>query len=407
MSWIELSPKQKRLIAKSNRRLNLAAGAVRSGKSVGYNLRWIAYALHGPPGPVAMIGKTERTLTRNIIDPLRELLGDRLVVNYGKGEAYLGNRKIYLYGANDERAKDKIQGATLAGALCDEITTWPESFWSMLLSRLSVTGAQLFGTLNPDGPHHWLKTKYIDQAADLGIYHEHFELTDNPFLDPAFVESLIREYKAAGELWYKRYVLGLWVLAEGAVYDMFNEAKHVVECPTGQFDRFYVSIDFGAANPTAFTLFGLKGKQPPAYLIREYFHDGRASGTKTAGQYADDLKTWLAGVVPAGVIVDPSALIFIQELRARGYKVIEAKNDVLEGIRRVGQALSSGEFFIDRSCSNTIREFSGYVWDAKAQARGEDQPLKVDDHCMDAIRYFWFTLFGRDDWTYKPTSLNL
>lgn len=401
-----LSPKQQHQLATATARLNLSGGAVRAGKTVGFNLKWIAYSQFGPPGPLAMIAKTERTLKRNILDPLREILGDRLRVNYGHGEAFLGKRVLYLVGANDERAKDKIQGSTLAGALGDEITTWPESFWTMLLSRLSVSRAQFFGTFNPDSPAHWLKRKVIDKAEELAVNYLHFELSDNPFLDPEFTASLKREYRAMGELWYKRYILGLWVLAEGAIYDMFSEEAHVRPWQGDPPSHYAVAVDYGNANPTAFGLYGYN-RRPPVHKFREYHHDGREQGTRTPSQYADDLVAWLGDIVPAEIIVDPAALGFIAELRSRGLKVTGAKNDVLEGIRRVGQAYSNGEYTIDPGCKNTVMEAQGYIWDAKAAARGEDKPVKDHDHHMDADRYFWFTTFGKDDWTYQPTTLSL
>lgn len=398
--FTEISPKQASQLALSTARINLAEGAVRAGKTVAYILKLIDYALHGPEGPIAVIGKTERTLRRNMLDPLGELLGKRLRINYGTGEGYLGKRKLYLYGANDERAIDKIRGATLAGAFGDECATWPESFWVMLLSRLSVKGAQLFGTLNPESPYHWLKSDWIEKAEELGIALFHYTIDDNPFLDRDYVESLKREYLAAGQLWYDRLILGLWVLAEGAIYPMFTEKIHVKE-PPHDLDHYAVSVDYGSGNPTAFGLFGWKGDSLPAYLLREFYYDGRSLGTRTDAQLADDFQAWLGDLVPDVVYCDPSALSFKTELRNRGYPVKKGNNDVLDGIRFVGKTIGQRLFFVAPGCIETKREFSAYIWDAKAQDRGEDKPIKNHDHIMDLIRYFLFTHFGRFQTLFK------
>ena len=403
MPWIGTSPKQERFITQSRAAINLAGGAVRSGKSVGVNLRFVHYCKYGPPGEFLAVGKTERTLTRNVLDPLREFLGPAMNVNHGRGVAWIGGRKIYLIGANDERSASKLQGATIAGALGDEVTTWPENFFAMLLSRLSVPGARFFGTYNPDGPYHWLKRRYIDNAEQVGLRNFGFRLEDNPFLAADFVDRLKRQYRAAGQLWYKRFVLGLWALAEGAVYQMFSDARHVKPAPAG-LPRLEVAVDYGAANPTAALLLAHDGK-PPVYVVREFHHDGRESGALSPSQLADALVAWLGGVEPRAVIVDPSALGFITELENRGLRAVPADNDVLEGIRLVGQMFGEDLLFIDPGCRHLLDEIGGYSWDAKAAARGEDKPVKAHDHALDALRYGVFTRFNSGAWIYRPMSM--
>lgn len=292
-------------------------------------------------------------------------------------------------GANDERAEGKIRGMTLAGAYGDEVTLWPESFFKMLLSRLSIPGAKLFATTNPDSPYHWLKRDFLDKS-ELDLRTWHFELQDNPNLAPEYVESLKREYSG---LWYKRFVLGLWVQAEGAVYDMWSEECHVVdEMPAPHEARLtYVGVDYGTTNPCAFLLVSLAGDT--WYVHREYYHDSRAVGRqKTDAEYSKDLAAFMGDLrsrVP--VIVDPSAASFIEQLRRDGFYVIEANNSVLDGIRAVSTLLEQGRLKVHRSCKNLIREFSAYVWDERAQKRGEDKPLKENDHALDALRYVIWT----------------
>jgi PBSX family phage terminase large subunit len=402
-TWGRFSQKQLDSIRNSTARLNFWEGAVRSGKTIASIVRWLDYIATGPAGDLLMVGKTERTLKRNILDVMEQILGPRLYrYNKGEGEVYVCGRKVYVVGANDERAEGKIRGMTLAGAYGDEVTLWPENFFKMLLSRLSVAGAKFFGTTNPDSPYHWLKTEYLDKP-DLDLLDWHFTLDDNPNLDPAYIDALKREYTG---LWYKRFIQGLWVLAEGAVYDMWDDKTHVVEAPKGLRHKI-VGVDYGTTNPCTFGLFEWEDGFP-VYLTSEYWWDSKERGRqKTDPEYADDFARWLGNDKPEAVYVDPSAASFIAELRKRGYRVREADNDVLAGIRFVSGLLQERRFLVDASCKQTIREFSGYVWDAKAQKKGEDKPLKQNDHAMDRTRYALYTHFGHMVPTKPPAPVGV
>ncbi|MEA4884273.1 MAG: PBSX family phage terminase large subunit [Clostridia bacterium] len=378
-------------IAESTARLNIWEGAVRSSKTICSLVRWLEYVKAGPPGDLLMTGKTERTLKRNILDPIESIVGrGNFRCNMGSGEARLFDRRVYIAGANDERSESKIRGVTLAGAYGDELTLWPESFFRMLLSRLSVEGASLFGTTNPDGPMHWLKVDYLDRAGELNLRSWHFELEDNPNLSREFVESLKREYTG---LWYKRFISGLWVMAEGAVYDMWDEDKRLFRDMPDKFTRMAVGVDYGTANPTAFVLAGQSGAQ--IYVPAEYYYDSRRTGRqKTDSEYAKDLKEFIAGKGVQAIVIDPSAASFIAECRRQGIGPIRhADNSVLDGIRDVSSHMSRDVLFVHENCKNLRKELSGYVWDAKAQAKGEDRPVKVNDHAADALRYVIRTIW--------------
>ena len=249
------------------------------------------------------------------------------------------------------------------------------------------------GTTNPDSPYHWLKTNYLDRAGELGLRRWHFLLEDNSNLDPAYVEALKKEYVG---LWYKRFILGLWVQAEGAVYDMWDDAIHVVDEVPSQFTRYYVGVDYGTSNPTAFLLVGQHGDK--LYVIDEYYWDSAERGRqKTDAEYSRDLQEFIKGRYPQAIVIDPSATSFITQLRRDGVRMIRhANNSVLDGIRTVAVFLSQKRLFVYRKrCSSLPREFTAYVWDPQAQKRGEDRPLKQNDHALDALRYVVHTVFGR------------
>jgi PBSX family phage terminase large subunit len=263
----------------------------------------------------------------------------------------------------------------------------------MLLSRLSVAGAKFFGTTNPDSPYHWLKVNYLDRAGELDLRSWHFSLEDNLNLDPAYVEALKKEYVG---LWYKRFILGLWVLAEGAIYDMWDDEENLFDDETAPpglkyIARRFISIDYGTANPMVFLDIWDDGKT--AWQVDEYYYDSRKTGRqKTDAQYADDLEKFIGDDVPDGIILDPSAASFRAELRQRGYRVMDADNDVLDGIRVTAAMIGRRLYRVHERCMNTRQEIASYVWDEKARERGAEQPVKVNDHACDAIRYFCKTM---------------
>lgn len=358
------------------------------------------------PGDLLMFGKTERTLKRNILDPLAEFMGsDRFHYNKGEGEVFMWGRKIHVVGANDERAEGKIRGGTYLAAYGDEITLTPESFFKMLLSRLSLKDAKLFGTTNPDSPYHWLKVDYIDkEGLDLEAFH--FTLDDNPWLDPVYVEQLKKEYTG---LWYKRFILGLWVMAAGAVYDMWSD-KNVVRLGMDSAKTWIVDCDYGTSNPCTFSLKGIwtEDGKPRVHTFKEYYYDGRQKGQKTDQEYLDALARFMEGVPGRPrVYTDPSAASFIVAGKKRGFRMADANNDVLDGIRFVSSMVQDGTYTVDPSCKETIKNYQSYIWDEKAQKRGEDKPLKENDHACDRDRYGIYTHLGGERRTKGGTQITL
>lgn len=402
MKVTSLSRRQISHVLHATARLNIADGPVRSGKTVANNVRWLEYIESGPRGELLMAGKTERTLERNVLNDLYEWLGPkRWVHNRGKGEVHVrtswGWRTIYLAGGNDERAESKIRGMTLAGAYLNEVSLLPKSFFDQVLARCSVPDAKVFGDTNPDSPYHWLHKDYLgrDELIREGVLRRfRYKLEDNTFLDQQYVADLKRLYTG---LWYKRMILGLWVMAEGAVYDMFDEAVHVVD-RLPQIERYWVAVDYGTTNPTVFLLLGL-GADGCMYVVDEWRWDSQKQGhQKTDAEYSLNMTDWLNEHFqhhegPERIFIDPSAASFIAQLYRdsardpRLRKVAQADNDVLNGIRSVASLLAAVKLKIHRRCAGLLEELGGYVWDEEAQKRGEDKPLKVADHGPDALRY--------------------
>lgn len=381
----------------------IADGAIRSGKTVSMSLSFVLWAMSSFKGQnFAMCGKTIGSFRRNVLFWLKLMMKSRgytvadhradnlVVISRGDVENY-----FYIFGGKDERSQDLIQGITLAGVFFDEVALMPESFVNQATGRCSVDDSKFWFNCNPDGPYHWFKQNWIDRRKEKHLIYLHFTMDDNLSLSEAVKQRYRGMYSG---VFYKRYIKGLWCMAEGIIYDMFSEDRHVRKLKDFAEQLIghnrYVSCDYGTQNATVFLLWE-KGLDGVWYCTREYYYSGRDTGKqKTDSQYADDLEKWLNGTRIRGIIVDPAAASFIAELRKRGYKVVKAKNDVEDGIRLVSTLLNLGKIVFEEGCVNTRKEFASYIWDEKAAEHGEDKPVKQFDHAMDAMRYFCYTILN-------------
>lgn len=381
---------------KKLQRINLLEGSVSSGKTWISLVCWGFWLATMPQNQLyLMCGKSLTTLKRNCLIPLEAMFGQsNFSFSTSAKEAYLFGRRILLEGANDARSEGKIRGLTLQGAYCDELTLFPKDFFVMLLSRLRVPGAKLIATTNPDSPQHWLKREYIDCMAELDMLTMRFLLEDNTTLDPQYVAAVKAEYTG---VFYSRFILGEWCVAEGLIYPMFDKTVHVKSLPHPQ-GEWYVSVDYGTLNAFSAGLWCYDGTT--AYRVAEYYYSGREQKRqRTNTQYLQSIQQLTAGKSISAVIVDPSAASFIAELRQAGFLVRKGKNDVVEGIRRTAAALEQGKLLFSPDCKNSFREFALYRWD---ESSSQDRPIKENDHAMDDIRYFVSTILREQP---KPTRI--
>lgn len=381
---------------KKLQRINLLEGSVSSGKTWISLVCWGFWLATMPQNQLyLMCGKSLTTLKRNCLIPLEAMFGQsNFSFSTSAKEAYLFGRRVLLEGANDARSEGKIRGLTLQGAYCDELTLFPKDFFVMLLSRLRVPGAKLIATTNPDSPQHWLKREYIDRMAELDMLTMRFLLEDNTTLDPQYVAAVKAEYTG---VFYRRFILGEWCVAEGLIYPMFDKAVHVKSLPHPQ-GEWYVSVDYGTLNAFSAGLWCYDGTT--AYRVAEYYYSGREQKRqRTNTQYLQSIQQLTAGKSISAVIVDPSAASFIAELRQAGFLVRKGKNDVVEGIRRTAAALEQGKLLFSPDCKNSFREFALYRWD---ESSSQDRPIKENDHAMDDIRYFVSTILRDQP---KPTRV--
>lgn len=399
-----LSNKQALSIAEATQRYNVWCGAVSSGKTHASTRVLLDRIKNGPAGDCMILGVSRATIQRNVLNELYGFLGWPSPSSKS-AETKLYGRNIYFVGANDESCVRSIQGSTLALAYGDEVATWPQPCFKMLQSRLRVPGAQGLFTCNPEGPAHWFKKEFLDRSDELDIAHWTFLLDDNPSLDEKYKENLKKEYTG---MWYKRYILGEWAVAHGLIYDSFDELN-TYENPRNNPTYYIVGIDYGTSNATAAVLLAINPRLWPQISVEaEYYYDSKKSGRqKPDVELAKDIKEFVQYRNVSAVYVDPSAASLKIELRNRDLPVIDANNDVIEGIKITSKFVSGKNLVIHKSCKNLLECIQTYSWCPKAADRGEDKPLKEKDHVMDSLRYACYTAFPHGEFNNPEESLTI
>lgn len=403
----------------STKTVNLWEGSIRAGKTFVSFMAWIGFLIAwSGNGQHVIVGRTRDTVYRNVFQPIESepsMAWLRPFVTYSQGSATarIFGVTVSVLGANDASSAASIQGMTVASAYGDEVALWPEAFFRQMRGRMSPPGARFYGTTNPDNPQHWLKGE-IDawkrgRRPDWRVFHQ--TMDDNPALDEHYKAGLRREYSG---LWYKRFILGLWVSAEGSIYDQWTDERFVVaHADLPPIDRYLgVGMDFGTTNATSAILLGVTrefdaaGRPAPRLAaIDEYRWDPKEKGGQRLAPVAQserfrqwlqkphsllDVDRELQGRDPEPipyVFLDPAAADFSEQLRADRLSSRPADNTVDRGIADVANLLTTNRFVVSKRCYGLIKEAPAYAWDPKASEKGRDEPLKVGDHSMDALRY--------------------
>ena len=390
----------------ARKKIFIADGSIRSGKTVSVIDSFVTWALQTFENEqFGIAGKSVKALRQNVLRPMFEILNSKgIPYDYNKSEniVTVGSNVFVLYGAPNEASQDVLQGSTLAGGFIDEAALVPESFVEQFIGRCSVTGSKIFMTCNPRGPYHWLKTDFIDKRREKEIVYLHFMMDDNPALDEETKSFYRRMYSG---VFYRRNVLGEWVLSEGVIFDMFDENEHTtIEIP--RLVRRWYAVDQGFGNATVFLHQGI-GVDGRLYTLNEYYHSGRnktmtidgkrirsGQGQKSPVDYAKDLAAFIEQTSHGQplqydrIYIDPAAKGFINQSYQMGIKrIAKAENAVKDGIDFVASLISVDHYRIHPRCVWTVKGFSMYTWDEKAQERGDEKPVKKDDDAMDANRY--------------------
>ena len=375
----------------------IADGAIRSGKTLCMSLSYVLWAMESfNQQNFGMAGKTIGSFRRNVLFWLKLMLKSRgyqvidhrsdnlIVVSKGDTQNF-----FYIFGGKDERSQDLIQGITLAGMFFDEVALMPESFVNQATGRCSVTGSKFWFNCNPNSPRHWFKVNWIDKCEEKHIIYLHFTMDDNLSLSEQIKERYRSMYVG---VFFKRYILGLWCVAEGLVYSMFDEEKHVTDEHMSGALEYIVSIDYGTVNPFSAGLWAFDGKH--SQREAELFYNSREVGKRVDDEaYYKMLKELIGDRKISCIIIDPSAASFIEVIKKYGeYTVRKADNDVLDGIRVVTTMLNKGLLKIYKDCTSCINEFGLYCWD---EEKNNDTVIKENDHAMDDTRYYVYTFLRR------------
>ena len=417
--WVALSRKQRMLFnwwrddspVKGKQGI-IADGAIRSGKTVAMAVSFVIWGMTNfDRQNFIMAGKTVKSFQRNVLKPLQAILPGRGyscrylqtdgLLRVSKG---LKTNDFYVFGGKDEASQDLVQGLTAAGAYFDEVALMPESFVNQATGRLSVDGSKMWFNCNPEAPLHWFKRNWIDRADEKGLLCLHFTMDDNLSLS----EDIKSRYRAMySGVFYLRYVKGLWAVAEGLIYSMFSDANIYNDDsrPISMLNTSvrYIACDYGTTNPCVFL--DIRDDGQDIWIENEWRWDSKSEEArrlpvpnKTDAEYADAMREFMTDdpQEQCMIVVDPSAKSFITELRQRGFYVREGNNDVLDGIRETATLFTLNHLHIHERCTGLIRELRSYVWDAKAEERGEEKPVKMQDHAPDALRYYVRTVLP--DW---------
>ena len=411
-----ISKKQRQILAFSRTSYDalICDGAIRTGKTVFMTIAFVDDAMRRYSGRrFGICGKTVGSATKNILAPYRSLSYAnrryRLVWRAADKElvVYSGRKfnTFEVFGGHDASSQDLIQGRTLAGVLFDEVALQPQSFVEQGIARCSVEGAKLWFNCNPESPGHWFYKEWVCNLTAHNAFRLHFLLDDNPALS----EKKKAMYRSSfSGLFYRRFILGEWVMAEGAVYPDFDKARHIVKTKPRAYSRYYVSCDYGTTNPMSIGLWGMYNKK--WYRVADsYFDSRKEQRQRTDEEHYAEMDRLIRDNIPQNqrhklqaIIVDPSAASFIQCVkRHRKYQVKPGNNSVTEGIANVATELSKGTLLFNDCCHEIFTEFESYVWDSKAAENGEDRPIKQNDHAMDDMRYFVQTIL------YKKTGMTI
>lgn len=367
-------------------------GSIRSGKTVSMADGFVLWSMATfDRQTFALCGKTIESLRRNVVTLMPQWLEGLFTITERRSEnkltISLGEKSntYYLFGGKDESSYALIQGITLAGVLFDEVALMPRSFVEQAMARCSVDGSKFWFNCNPENPGHWFYTDWVKKAEERNVMHLHFTMQDNPGLSE---KTKARYEKMYAGVFYRRYILGEWVKAEGLVYPMFNREIHVIDQipPISARHRYYVSVDYGTVNPFAAGLYDYNPTERKATMLQELYFKGGSNNRVDNEAYYTMLCNLIGDYPIEYIIIDPSASSMIETIQKYGkYAVVRADNDVLNGIQDVTKFLNAGALYFHKSCKNTFEEFETYSWD---EDKPEDAVIKENDHSMDQLRYF-------------------
>lgn len=391
----------------------IADGSIRSGKTIACICSFLQWSQESFDGESFILaGKTMGALKRNVIKPMLQILTAwGWNYNYNRSENFIeiGTNTYFMYGANTEASQDALQGLTAAGAYADEAALFPRSFVDQMIGRCSVDGAKIFLNCNPEGPHHYIKEEFIDKAKEKNIYHLHFTMDDNLTLSKKVKDRYKRMFTG---VFFKRFILGLWVAADGLIYQEFADNPEDYIIDDGWLERHpivygTVGVDFGGTKSAhAFTFTGFTQDFRYVVTIKEYYKKKRISPAQLEADFIDFVKQIQSKYKCYEAYCDSAEQTLISGLEVaiiRAGVPIELKNAIKGPINNrvafYNSMMSQGRYKIHKSCKHTIRALEEAVYDDSKptkDVRLDDGEMNIDS--LDAMEYS--TEFIQDDILY-------
>lgn len=379
-------------------RWSVKTGATRSGKTYQdyFLIPKRLLAVSGKEGLNVILGNTRETIRRNILLPMQSMYGAEYVSNLrADNSCDMFGQKVFCLGADNANRVDKVRGSSIKYCYGDEITTWNPDVFDMLKSRLDKSYSIFDGTCNPASPQHWFK-QFLDSDAD--IYQQAYTIDDNPFLDPAFVANLKKEY--SGTVLYDRYILGLWVAAEGVIYRLFADHPErfiVDDLPEQKIRHAVIGVDFGGG--TSAHAFSCTGFTTSGAIVTldEYREKEALNPTKLERDFVDFVKRCQMRWLVTDVWCDSAEQTLINGLRTAAAKAHigvnignAMKKPINDRIRALCLLMGAGRYYVNRACPITIDALKSALWDSKhttEDVRLDDGTTNIDS--LDACEYSW------------------
>lgn len=396
----DMSIKQKEFWTDANHRWNIKTGATRSGKT------WLDYYMiprrirerAGKQGTIVLLGNTQATLERNVLEPMRRLYGESLVGGIrNDNKVRLFGCDCYALGADKKTQVKRIQGASIAYCYGDEVATWSPEIFEMLKSRLDKSYSCFDGTCNPDNKNHWFK-KFLDSGAD--IFQQNYTIDDNPFLPEQFVTALKAEYR--GTVYYNRYILGEWCNAEGLLFPQFadNPSKWIID-KLPLFQQVNIGLDIGGTRShSTLVTTGIEVgyRSIVTFMERKIVH---SKGTIDAERLCEEtvamiLALYQSGIVASYVFVDNAEQVLLNSIRAEVFRarlptqVVDCRK--VTGKTRIliyNQLLNQERMKFTKAVPNVIESLSTALYDTKKQEDTILDDFTTDIDTFDAHFYSW------------------
>lgn len=388
----------------------IADGSIRSGKTLSMSLSFVLWAMTRYNGEnFGMAGKTIGSFRRNVLKPLKKMLKSRgYSVEDKRSENLVTISKddtendFYIFGGKDESSQDLIQGITLAGMLFDEVALMPQSFVNQATGRCSVDGSKYWFNCNPDNPQHFFYTDWVKQNKEKSLLYLHFTMDDNLSLSEKVKERYKRMYTG---VFYKRFILGLWVVAEGLCFEQFaNEpTKWTKDEAEKDINFISIGVDFGGTNSkTTFVATAIHGNFERIGVIKNYKLDG-AKGTIDANRLNTEFvrfvkelqKEYKAPIRYAFCDCAETYLItgIKKAVKSAGLGLVvgdSEKGTIIDRIVCTNTLLNTDRVYFLRSCTQTINALRSAMWDEKAAEKGIDKrkdDFTTDIDTCDAFEY--------------------